>query len=354
MHDDDLTRKEQKHHKKQISKSSKFKKSDRSHWELKRKNKQEILLSKKENLLQGRVLSIAPQAISVDVSGQTYTCTLGGRFKQEKRQQKTLLTIGDFVLFDPTTGQIAAILERVSILSRCDHLRQRKEQILAANVDQVLITVSAQSPPLKPTLIDRYLIAALKGNLHPIILINKIDLLKPNSPEEILFHQVMALYQHLNIPILAISATSHTGLDTLKALMTDKTSVFSGQSGVGKSSLINQLTGLSLLTQKIRRQDKGMHTTTRTQLLPLPFGGWCVDTPGIRSFGVWDLTLADLESYFPEIVELGKHCHFPNCSHTHEPHCHVQEALQANTLSPIRYDSYLKLRLQLSTPHLSR
>lgn len=315
---------------------------------IKRQQENAIKLAKQDDLKKGRVLSILPESISTDTEEGLISCTLGGVLKKEFTQQKNVLAVGDFVLYEPQSHRIVAICERSSVLSRIDHLRRRKEQILAANVDQVLITVSAQSPPLKAALIDRYLIAAFKGKLTPIIVINKIDLLQKRSPEAAYYKLVLSLYKSLHIPILGVSVVTGQGLLALKKLMKGKASVFSGQSGVGKSSLINTLTGLSLAVGDVRKIQKGVHTTTSSKLLPLPFGGWCVDTPGIRSFGIWELTQEDLDHYFPEILELSAQCHYPNCTHTHEPQCHVLDSLKAGNLSPLRYESYLRLREELT------
>lgn len=343
------TRKELKAHRKMVSKRdrSKFKKTDREKLSRHQKTESEKKLSKKE-LLRGRVLDIYPEGgVVVDHDGLIYTCVLRGILKKEQSRQKNLVAVGDFVLFESSEGEVATIShieERTSILSRQEHLRRRQEQIIAANIDQVLITASIADPPLKPALIDRYIIATKKGNMLPVIVLNKIDLLHPHSSEYLLFESFLNTYQCLNIPVIPLSIHTGEGIEALKKCMQGKASVFSGQSGVGKSSLINAITGLSLPVGDVAKKTrKGSHTTTRAHLIPLPFGGWCIDTPGIRSFGVWDLKKEDLAAYFPEIQAIGRTCYYPNCTHAHEPGCAVEAALEKGEISPLRFDSYSKL-----------
>ncbi len=342
------SRKEHKTARKRASKKdrSKYKKTDSEKKERHAKQAAEKKLSKNQNLLRGRVLAITPDGISVQHGNTVYLCTLRGALKKEISRAKNLVTVGDFVLFEE--GSIAHVEERSSVLSRQDNLRRRQMQLIAANIDQVLITVSVVQPHLKPHLIDRYIIATYKGKMEPVIVVNKIDLLEKESEEADLLAHCLKTYQSLGIPILPISAQTGEGISQLKEQMRDRASVFSGQSGVGKSSLINTMTGLDLaVADVVKKTRKGTHTTSSTHLIPLSFGGWCIDTPGIRSFGVWDLKQEDVESYFPEIQRESGHCRFPNCSHTHEPGCALEEALQTGTISALRFDSYLKLLKEL-------
>jgi ribosome biogenesis GTPase len=296
---------------------------------------------------KGRVTSITPQGIHVAYEDKIIACTLPGAFKKDKNRIKNLITVGDIVHFElssPQEGSIISIEERKSTLSRADHLSRRKEQLLAANIDQVLITVSVIAPPLKPAIIDRYIIAAEKGGMEPIIIVNKIDLLQKGSPEEQTYQLLLSTYQALNIPILPLSAATGEGLDALREVMKDKSSVFSGQSGTGKSSLINAMTQLNLATADLTtKTNKGSHTTTTARLLPLPFGGWCIDTPGIRSFGLWRLDKDEVEGYFPEILKHSLECKYPSCLHLNEPGCAVRKAVEEGAVSPLRYESYQKL-----------
>ena len=290
----------------------------------------------------GRVLSVTAQGYEVDYKGDLYLCSLRRTHLQHKRQAKGLVTVGDLVYFEPIRGgegAIAEIKERYSVLQRSDSLQARRQHLIAANIDQVLITASVGSPPLKPALVDRYIIAAKKGNMTPTIVVNKTD---QGNPQEL--KAFRELYSALGYTVIPVSAETGKGLLTLRKAMKGKASVFAGQSGVGKSSLINALTGLDLPVGKVvSRTRKGAHTTSRSRLIPLPSGGWCIDTPGIKSFGLWSLSRDEVASFFPELEALRPNCHFGTCSHTHEPNCAVIEALEAGEISPMRYDSYLSL-----------
>jgi len=301
----------------------------------------------KEEEVRGRVLAIMAEKIIVDVDGSSYTCTLRGSLKKERARIKNLIAVGDFVQLLPhgdKMGSITHVEKRHSILSRAEKLHRHKQQLIAVNIDQVLITGSVVSPPVKPPLIDRYIIAALKGNMEPIIVINKIDLLDGEPEERALFEKLIDIYLALDIQAYPVSATTGEGIEELKKAMEGKSSVFSGQSGTGKTSLINAILGSELRTGKVvEKTKKGSHTTTSTKLLPIEGGGFCVDTPGIKSFGMWDLDQDEVKHYFFEIAEMGKHCKYPNCSHLHEPDCAVQNGLESGEISHLRFESYSAL-----------
>lgn len=343
---------------------SKYKKTDKAKFlqSVKEDQKQKV---KSENSKRGRVVSIVPEGIMVACDDAVITCHLRGILKKERTQSKNLVTVGDYVLFEEYEegfGVIAQVEPRQSVLSRADNLSRRKEQLIASNIDQVIITVSVVQPALKASLIDRYIIAAKKGNMSPVIAITKVDLLEDDEVdpvlrevEEEMLEMMLHTYPNLGIPIVLISNVTGEGIDELKLLMKDKSSVFSGQSGVGKSSLINAVTGLDIRVGAIvDKTKKGAHTTTTTNLLPLSFGGWCIDTPGIKSFGVWDLEKQELDSYFTEINALGRGCKFPNCCHLHEESCAVKDALESGELSPLRYESYQSLLASVSSQHIRR
>ncbi len=339
---------------------SKYKKTDRDKWQKTKEIHQNIKLTKEE-LLKGRVLSITPQGFAVEHEHEVYICSIRGLLKKEKTQFKNLITVGDFVLFQKTDGKeglIAHVEARHSVLSRADNLSRRQEQLIAANIDQVLITVSVVNPPIKPFLVDRYIIASRKGNMEPIIVVNKIDLLENkgvNPLEKSLYDQFIEAYKIAGVPVISVSVFTGQGLDSLRQVMKDKASVFSGQSGVGKSSLINAITNYELkIGDVVEKTKKGAHTTTTAQLLPLDFGGWCIDTPGIKSFGIWDLKKDEVEQYFSEIYETGHQCKFPDCSHTHENDCAVLAAVEKGDISPLRFSSYQYLLEALDQEHLRR
>jgi len=332
------SRREMRSERKRITRQdrSKYKKTDQ------KKGSVQRAVSSQHRL--GKVIRIRSKNIEVAIEKKVYTCSLRGVLKQERTKDKNLVIVGDNVwtlLLDETSGVIQQIAPRTAVLCRQEHLHRKKQQLVAANVDQVIITVALAEPICKTTIIDRYLIAAHKGNLTPLIVFNKLDLKKRYPKQGSLIKEYHHLYSSLGIPSILISARDGEGLDLLKKALKEKTSVFSGQSGTGKSEIINALTGLSLTTRSVRAVGKGAHTTTFAQLLSLPFGGWCVDTPGIRSFGVWDLEKQDLRNAFPDLFD--QPCAFHNCWHIGEEGCKVPEAIEKKLISPLRLHSYLAL-----------
>lgn len=343
---------------------SKYKKTDREKFEKGIKQELQSRFAGKE-LHRGRVLSITLQGIVVDHEGRTYTCTLRGLLKKGKTRLRNLVAVGDFILFEKMPddeGYIVDIEPRKSTLSRADSLSQRKEQLIAANIDKVLITASVVTPPLKPFLIDRYIIAAKKGNMQPVVIINKIDLLEDKSinaeireQQRELLEECKRAYKKAKIPIIPISVATGEGFGSLRMAMKGSSSVLSGQSGAGKSSIINALTGLDLpVGEMVKKTRKGAHTTTRANLLPLDFGGWCIDTPGIKSFGVWDLRKDEIELYYAEIHTRGLQCKFADCSHIHEHDCAVLRDLEKGKISRLRYESYQSLVETVTERHRRR
>lgn len=304
-------------------------------------------LTPQEHLRIGRVVSISGEGSSVDSEGKQYLCSLKGFLKKERNLTKNLIAVGDIVHFSVSSEKEGAIVEiapRTSLLSRTD-ISGKKEQLIAVNIDIAVISVSLVEPPLKPSLVDRYLIAAEKGNLHPIIAINKVDLLDSASEEEKqLYRDFLTAYEPLGYPILSISTKTGIGIEALRSLLQNKTSVFSGQSGVGKSSLLNACFGLALKTGELTQKTaKGAHTTSMAELLALPGGGYCVDTPGIRSFGIWSLKKEEVIAHFRDLSVLRKKCKFPDCTHTQEPECAVIRGIEREKVSLLRYESYLSL-----------
>ncbi len=343
---------------------SKYKKTDQDQLKKRSDHDQE---ENSEHLKQGRVLAINPEGITVSCDQKNYVCTLKGSLKQDKNRIKNLVAVGDFVRFEEKgecQGSIAKVMPRHSVLSRADNLSRNKEQLIAVNIDQVLITASVVAPALKPFLVDRYIIAAQKGHMEPVILINKVDLLE-SPPKDIdlekleqekaLFDDFVQAYRALHFKVIPISIATGEGIEELKIAMHQKTSVFSGQSGVGKSSLINLITGTALATgEVVQKTNKGSHTTTTTHLVPLEEGGFCIDTPGIKSFGIWELQSDEVASYFPEIVTVSSECRFPDCAHLNEPGCAVKSAAEENRISPLRFASYCALMASVLEEHRHR
>lgn len=332
---------------------SKFKKSDQDKRKKNLDNEEPALGA---NFKRGRVLKISPNLITVLAEHEPFACTLKGVLKKERTKQKTLIAVGDWVHFEKITndsGCISHVEKRTSFLARADNLSRRKKQLLAVNIDQVFIVMSLCTPRFKPLLIDRYIIAAKKGNMTPIILINKMDFLRDPPTELNLFEveeekdllaSFLTAYESLDIPILQISVSTGENLGELKKLMQEKASVFSGQSGVGKSSLINAVIGTDLPIGDIAiKTRKGSHTTSMAELLPVEGDGFCIDTPGIKSFGVWDTAPHEIANYFADFEPFAANCKFPNCTHLHEPNCSIKEALEENKIHPLRYASYQAL-----------
>jgi ribosome biogenesis GTPase len=248
------------------------------------------------------------------------------------------VAIGDQVLFSPTRRRIEQVLPRRTALSRADPHNPHLERVIAANVDVVVNVVSLKTPPLRPGLIDRYLIAIGKSGAEPLICVNKMDLLA--EPEDL---HPLRPYQDAGIPLMFCSASTGAGLEPLSAALAGKLCVFAGHSGVGKSSLLNALDPLlDIATGPVSEaNEKGRHTTTSSALYRLPNGAAIIDTPGIREFGLWDVSQADLRRYYHEFT--GYQCAFSDCTHTHEPDCAVKQALERGAISQARYESYVRI-----------
>lgn len=252
----------------------------------------------------------------------------------------TLITVGDRVLVNAASGIIEEVLERRTRISRASKIHREVEQVLVANVDQLLVVASVQDPYLKPGLIDRYLLTAERFGIAAVVCLNKIDLA---DPEE--WMEVADAYRGAGYPVLACSAADGRGLEELRLALKDRVSVLSGQSGVGKSSLLNALDSqLGLPVGEVMRQArKGRHTTTHSRLIPFRFGGYVADTPGIKEFTLWRMEVAEVGLLYPDIRVWAPKCRFNNCTHTHEPDCAVEAAVERGEISLLRYRTYLQV-----------
>jgi ribosome biogenesis GTPase len=271
-------------------------------------------------------------------AGRVMRCKVRRLLKSLATDERSVVTTGDRVWVRPSLNE-EGVIERVEprhgVLTRSSRGR---EHVIVANVDQVVIVIALREPDLKQHLIDRYLASAEQGGIRPIICLNKADLVDPAEVQPI-----VGFYSQLGVPTLLTSATAGTGLDRLRRLLKDRQTVFSGQSGVGKSSLLNTIQpGLGLQVKTVSEvNQKGRHTTTTAQLIRLDVGGWVVDTPGIRQFELWDIRPEEVEGFFAEFRPYVPLCAFPDCTHTHEDRCAVKGAVARRRLSEQRYFSYL-------------
>ncbi len=271
-------------------------------------------------------------------------------------RQRSALAVGDRVEveLDPAGGlaSLLRVLPRRSVLRRTSPERRgrHREHVIAANVDRVVVVASAATPPLREGLIDRALIAIEGGGAHPALCINQCDRI-PDAGERARLEARLAPYAALGIPLLwcaAPAAGPRVGIDDLARLLTGETAVFVGQSGVGKSSLINALDPeLALATGPLARAEKGRHTTTGSCLYRLRRGTHVIDTPGIREFGLWQPTREQLADHFRELAPFAEACRFRDCRHRTEPGCAVREALERGELSPARFESFQRLADEL-------
>ena len=269
-----------------------------------------------------------------------------GNFRLKGIRSTNPVAVGDrveLILNQEGTAFISAIEDRRNYIIRKSSNLSKQSHILAANIDQALLLVTVNRPQTSTTFIDRFLASAEAYRIPVVLLFNKIDLL--DASERRYQELLSRLYTTIGYRCLALSAQTGEGIEALRELLMGQISLLSGNSGVGKSTLINcLLPDAHLRTAEISdAHNAGMHTTTFSEMLPLPEGGYVIDTPGIKGFGTFDIEREELGSYFKEIFRLSKDCRFNNCTHTHEPGCAVLQALKNHFVAESRYQSYLNM-----------
>ncbi len=295
---------------------------------------------------KGRVIQSTGSWYLVDTGEEIVESRLPGRFRLDEKEVTNPVTVGDHVEISVNvdgTGNIEHIDTRENYITRQATHGKRGEQILVSNLDQACVVQSIKKPRLKEGFIDRFLVTCEAYEVKPVIIINKMDLAKQGGKE--FAQELKELYTGLGYTVLLTSIEDSDSLEALKELLKDKTSAFIGPSGVGKTSLINAVDpSYTLKTGEISDfSNKGKHTTTFAQLIPLSFGGYIADTPGIREFGLVNIEPWELSLFFPEMLEPREHCKFHNCTHNHEPKCGVAEAFENGDIAASRYQSYLNM-----------
>ncbi len=299
---------------------------------------------------QGRVLRTDAKVCHVEVDGEVVLCAPRGKlFDALTAEQKNPVAVGDLVRVDLAgdPASIEEVLPRRNSLSRVASSHDLREQVLAANVDGLVVIGSLARPGFSSNRTDRILAACEYEEIPATLVLNKVDLVEEDEVAAI-----EATYRAIDVPVLRTSAVDGTGVDALRELLRGRTTVFYGASGAGKSSLLNKLQpGLDLRTGKVSKYWKsGKHTTTFSQLHHLDLGGDVIDTPGIRVFRLYGVNQRELRDLFPDFRPYDGKCRFPDCTHDHEPECAVAAAAEAGEIAATRYQSYLEILDELLPP----
>jgi ribosome biogenesis GTPase len=291
--------------------------------------------------LSGLVLRVHGRESIVRVDdGRIFRCAVRRVLKNLATDQRHVLVAGDVVRLLPEGGEQAWVVRiepRRSTLSRTS---KQRRHVIVANVDQLLMVTSAAQPSIKPNLIDRVLATAEQNQLDACVCINKCDLI-----DTTMLQALIGTYTQMGYRVLMVSAAKGWGMDRLRLMTRNRNSVVVGQSGVGKSSILNAIdSGLRQRVQAVSAENqKGKHTTTTAEVFPLSYGGSIIDTPGVRQFQLWDISPSEMSGLFRDIRPFASNCRYPNCTHIHENDCSVKDAVADGRLDGRRYDSYCQM-----------
>ena len=280
-------------------------------------------------------------------NGLDYDCRIKGKFRIQGIQTTNPIAVGDRIEFElepnSENGVINKLHDRKNYIIRKSINLSKQAQIIAANLDQAFLVVTLASPRTSLGFIDRFLATAEAYDIPAVLIFNKLDLFNEDGLEVLEVYK--SIYENIGYPCYSVSALEGTNIPVVENLLKDKTTLFSGHSGVGKSSLINALLpGRSIKTGEISEaSDKGQHTTTFAEMHTLPFGGYLIDTPGIRELGIYDIKPEELGHYFREMRAMMNQCRFNNCRHVNEPGCAVIKAVENGEIEISRYESYLSI-----------
>lgn len=296
---------------------------------------------------QGTVVRSSGSVYGVrTAAGTLIDCRVKGNFRLKGIRSTNPVAVGDHVRFDireDGTAYIVDILERRNYIVRKASNLSKQSHILAANLDQCFLVVTISHPVTATTFIDRFLATAEAYRVPVVLVFNKTDLYNDEEREELEY--LTALYENIGYRCMHTSVVGGIGVEELKEAMRGKVSLLAGNSGVGKSSLVNAVAPevATKVGEISKTHDTGMHTTTYTEMFEFMPGSYIVDTPGVKGFGTFDMEIEEISHYFVEFFELSKECRYGNCTHTHEPGCAVLEALERGELAPSRYQSYLSM-----------